>query len=40
MAVYGSLADLLSVASTKFAIKAANLYNEKGGLIDDIALIR
>ncbi|TRZ00643.1 hypothetical protein DNTS_027223 [Danionella cerebrum] len=40
VAVYGSLVDLLSVASTKFGIKAANLYNGKGGLIDDITLIR
>uniref|UniRef100_A0A671SH41 BTB/POZ domain-containing protein KCTD9 n=1 Tax=Sinocyclocheilus anshuiensis TaxID=1608454 RepID=A0A671SH41_9TELE len=40
VAVYGTLADLLSVASTKFGIKAANIYNGKGGLIDDIALIR
>ncbi|KTG42406.1 hypothetical protein cypCar_00011162 [Cyprinus carpio] len=40
VAVYGTLADLLSVASTKFGIKAASIYNGKGGLIDDIALIR
>jgi len=40
VAVYGTLADLLSVASTKFGLKAANIYNGKGGLIDDIALIR
>uniref|UniRef100_A0A8C2HJG2 Potassium channel tetramerization domain containing 9b n=1 Tax=Cyprinus carpio TaxID=7962 RepID=A0A8C2HJG2_CYPCA len=40
VAVYGTLADLLSAASTKFGIKAANIYNGKGGLIDDIALIR
>uniref|UniRef100_A0A671KZL0 BTB/POZ domain-containing protein KCTD9 n=1 Tax=Sinocyclocheilus anshuiensis TaxID=1608454 RepID=A0A671KZL0_9TELE len=40
VAVYGTLADLLSVASTKFGIKAANIYNGKGGLIDDIALVR
>ncbi|KTF71300.1 hypothetical protein cypCar_00049485 [Cyprinus carpio] len=39
-AIYGTLADLLSAASTKFGIKAANIYNGKGGLIDDIALIR
>uniref|UniRef100_A0A673YI91 Potassium channel tetramerization domain containing 9a n=1 Tax=Salmo trutta TaxID=8032 RepID=A0A673YI91_SALTR len=40
VAVYGTLADLLSVASNKLGIKACNLYNGKGGLIDDIALIR
>ncbi|XP_055518410.1 BTB/POZ domain-containing protein KCTD9-like isoform X4 [Leucoraja erinacea] len=40
VAVYGALSDLLSVASSKLCIKAAHLYNGKGGLIDDIALIR
>uniref|UniRef100_A0AAY4E4W9 KHA domain-containing protein n=1 Tax=Denticeps clupeoides TaxID=299321 RepID=A0AAY4E4W9_9TELE len=40
VAVYGTLGDLLSVASTKLGIKASNVYNGKGGLIDDIALIR
>ncbi|XP_059819649.1 BTB/POZ domain-containing protein KCTD9 isoform X2 [Hypanus sabinus] len=40
VAVYGALSDLLSVASSKLSIKAAHLYNGKGGLIDDIALIR
>uniref|UniRef100_A0A8C9ZQ76 Potassium channel tetramerization domain containing 9a n=1 Tax=Sander lucioperca TaxID=283035 RepID=A0A8C9ZQ76_SANLU len=40
VAVYGTLSDLLSVASNKLGIKAASLYNGKGGLIDDIALIR
>ncbi|XP_072514798.1 BTB/POZ domain-containing protein KCTD9b isoform X1 [Salminus brasiliensis] len=40
VAVYGSLADLLSVASSKLGIKAVNIFNSKGGLIDDIALIR
>nr|XP_033806356.1 BTB/POZ domain-containing protein KCTD9 isoform X3 [Geotrypetes seraphini] len=40
VAVYGSLSDLLSVASSKLGIKAASIYNGKGGLIDDIALIR
>uniref|UniRef100_A0AAR2KWE4 KHA domain-containing protein n=1 Tax=Pygocentrus nattereri TaxID=42514 RepID=A0AAR2KWE4_PYGNA len=39
-AVYGTLSDLLSVASNKLGIRASNLYNGKGGLIDDIALIR
>uniref|UniRef100_A0A673YYC7 BTB/POZ domain-containing protein KCTD9 n=1 Tax=Salmo trutta TaxID=8032 RepID=A0A673YYC7_SALTR len=39
-AVYGTLTDLLSVATNKLGIKACNLYNGKGGLIDDIALIR
>ncbi|XP_078421877.1 BTB/POZ domain-containing protein KCTD9 isoform X1 [Cetorhinus maximus] len=40
VAVYGTLPDLLSVASNKLSIKAVHLYNGKGGLIDDIALIR
>lgn len=40
VAVYGTLSDLLSVASNKLGIRACNLYNGKGGLIDDIALIR
>uniref|UniRef100_A0A4W4DR06 KHA domain-containing protein n=1 Tax=Electrophorus electricus TaxID=8005 RepID=A0A4W4DR06_ELEEL len=40
VAVYGTLSDLLSVASNKLGIRAANLYNGKGGMIDDIALIR
>lgn len=40
VAVYGTLSDLLSVASNKLGIRATNLYNGKGGLIDDIALIR
>ncbi|XP_056889446.1 BTB/POZ domain-containing protein KCTD9a isoform X3 [Takifugu flavidus] len=40
VAVYGTLPDLLSVASNKLGIKASCLYNAKGGLIDDIALIR
>ncbi|XP_054587289.1 BTB/POZ domain-containing protein KCTD9a isoform X2 [Nothobranchius furzeri] len=40
VAVYGTLSDLLSVASNKLGIKASSLYNGKGGLIDDIALIR
>uniref|UniRef100_A0A8C4X2R4 BTB/POZ domain-containing protein KCTD9 n=1 Tax=Erpetoichthys calabaricus TaxID=27687 RepID=A0A8C4X2R4_ERPCA len=40
VAVYGTLADLLSVASNKLGIKASSFYNGKGGLIDDIALIR
>ncbi|XP_060712387.1 BTB/POZ domain-containing protein KCTD9 isoform X2 [Hemiscyllium ocellatum] len=40
VAVYGALSDLLSVASNKLSIKASHLYNGKGGLIDDIALIR
>ena len=34
------LSDLLSVASNKLGIKATSVYNGKGGLIDDIALIR
>uniref|UniRef100_A0A8C2GIG2 BTB/POZ domain-containing protein KCTD9 n=2 Tax=Cyprinus carpio TaxID=7962 RepID=A0A8C2GIG2_CYPCA len=40
VAVYGTLSDLLTVASNKLGIRACNLYNGKGGLIDDIALIR
>lgn len=40
VAVYGTLVDLLSVASSKLGIKASNIYNGKGGLIDDIALVR
>ncbi|KAM4577373.1 BTB/POZ domain-containing protein KCTD9a isoform 1-T1 [Odontesthes bonariensis] len=40
VAVYGTLSDLLSVASNKLGIKASCLYNGKGGLIDDITLIR
>ncbi|XP_007431080.2 BTB/POZ domain-containing protein KCTD9-like [Python bivittatus] len=40
VAVYGTLSDLLSVASNKLGIKATSVYNGRGGLIDDIALIR
>ncbi|XP_068167158.1 BTB/POZ domain-containing protein KCTD9a isoform X1 [Antennarius striatus] len=40
VAVYGTLSDLLSVASNKLGLKAVCLYNGRGGLIDDIALIR
>lgn len=40
VAVYGTLSDLLSVASSKLGIRATSLYNGRGGLIDDIALIR
>ncbi|CAM9346248.1 unnamed protein product, partial [Lampetra planeri] len=40
VAVYGALSDLLTVSSNKLGIKASCLYNAKGGLIDDIALIR
>uniref|UniRef100_A0A2K5NFJ4 BTB/POZ domain-containing protein KCTD9 n=1 Tax=Cercocebus atys TaxID=9531 RepID=A0A2K5NFJ4_CERAT len=40
VAVYGTLSDLLSVASSKLSIKATSVYNGKGRLIDDIALIR
>uniref|UniRef100_A0A3B3T2C5 Potassium channel tetramerization domain containing 9b n=1 Tax=Paramormyrops kingsleyae TaxID=1676925 RepID=A0A3B3T2C5_9TELE len=40
VAVYGTLVDLLSVASAKLGIRASNVYNGKGGLIDDITLIR
>uniref|UniRef100_A0A2K6E301 KHA domain-containing protein n=1 Tax=Macaca nemestrina TaxID=9545 RepID=A0A2K6E301_MACNE len=40
VAVYGTLSDLLSVVSSKLSIEATSVYNGKGGLIDDIALIR
>lgn len=40
VAVYGSLDDLLSVASSKLGIRASSVYNGNGGLIDDISLIR
>ncbi|XP_029459964.1 BTB/POZ domain-containing protein KCTD9 isoform X4 [Rhinatrema bivittatum] len=40
VAVYGTLSDLLSLASSKLGIKATSIYNGKGGLIDDITLIR
>uniref|UniRef100_A0A2K6E3M1 KHA domain-containing protein n=1 Tax=Macaca nemestrina TaxID=9545 RepID=A0A2K6E3M1_MACNE len=40
VAVYGTLSDLLSAASSKLGIKATSVYNGKGRLIDDIALIR
>nr|AAH90472.1 Zgc:113115 [Danio rerio] len=40
VAVYGTLSDLLTLASNKLGLRACNLYNGKGGLIDDIALIR
>ncbi|XP_040915594.1 BTB/POZ domain-containing protein KCTD9b isoform X2 [Toxotes jaculatrix] len=40
VAVYGSLEDLLSVASSKLGIRASSVYNGNGGLIDDITLIR
>uniref|UniRef100_A0AAR2JYF1 BTB domain-containing protein n=1 Tax=Pygocentrus nattereri TaxID=42514 RepID=A0AAR2JYF1_PYGNA len=33
VAVYGSLVDLLSVASAKLGIKAASIFNSKGGII-------
>uniref|UniRef100_A0A8C5PJ54 BTB/POZ domain-containing protein KCTD9 n=1 Tax=Leptobrachium leishanense TaxID=445787 RepID=A0A8C5PJ54_9ANUR len=38
--VNGSLPDLLSLASTKFGIHATSLYNERGGHLEDIDLIR
>uniref|UniRef100_A0A2I2ZGM6 KHA domain-containing protein n=1 Tax=Gorilla gorilla gorilla TaxID=9595 RepID=A0A2I2ZGM6_GORGO len=40
VAAYGTLSDLLSVASSKFGIKATSVYNGKGGLNDDTVLIR
>ncbi|KAM4719364.1 BTB/POZ domain-containing protein KCTD9-like isoform 2-T2 [Anableps anableps] len=40
VAVYGSMEDLLNVASSKLGIRASSVYNGNGGLIDDIALIR
>uniref|UniRef100_A0A2K5JSC7 BTB domain-containing protein n=1 Tax=Colobus angolensis palliatus TaxID=336983 RepID=A0A2K5JSC7_COLAP len=39
VAVYGTLFDLLSVASSKVGIKDTSVYKEKGGLIDDMPLI-
>ncbi|XP_068128422.1 BTB/POZ domain-containing protein KCTD9 [Hyperolius riggenbachi] len=35
-----SFSDLLSLASEKFDIHATSVYNERGGQIDDIALVR
>ncbi|XP_034534712.1 BTB/POZ domain-containing protein KCTD9-like, partial [Notolabrus celidotus] len=40
VAVCGSLEDLLSVASSKLGITASSVYNGKGGLVDDVTLIR
>lgn len=41
IAVYdSSISDLLSLASKKLGIHATNVYNDRGGHIDDIALIR
>ncbi len=40
VAVYGSMEDLLSVASSKLGIRASSVYNGNGGLIDDFTLIR
>uniref|UniRef100_A0A2I3GTG0 KHA domain-containing protein n=1 Tax=Nomascus leucogenys TaxID=61853 RepID=A0A2I3GTG0_NOMLE len=40
VAVCGTLSDLLSVASSKLGVKATSVYDGKGGLIDDLALIR
>ncbi|KAK1884171.1 BTB/POZ domain containing protein KCTD9 [Dissostichus eleginoides] len=40
VAVFGSLEDLLSAASSKLGIKVSRVYNENRGLIDDITLIR
>uniref|UniRef100_A0A2K5JSH2 KHA domain-containing protein n=1 Tax=Colobus angolensis palliatus TaxID=336983 RepID=A0A2K5JSH2_COLAP len=37
VAVYGTLFDLLSVASSKVGIKDTSVYKEKGGLIDDMS---
>ncbi|NP_001091383.1 potassium channel tetramerization domain containing 9 S homeolog [Xenopus laevis] len=38
--VTGSLSDLLSLASITFGIQATQVFNENGGQIDDISLIR
>lgn len=40
VAVYGSMEDLLSVASSKLGIRASSVHSGNGGLIDDMALIR
>uniref|UniRef100_A0A3B5AF14 KHA domain-containing protein n=1 Tax=Stegastes partitus TaxID=144197 RepID=A0A3B5AF14_9TELE len=40
VAVFGSMDDLLSAASSKLGIRASSVYNGNGGLIDDVALIR
>ncbi|KAM3600205.1 uncharacterized protein V6R79_019471 [Siganus canaliculatus] len=40
VAVYGSMEDLLCVASSKLGIRASSVYNGNGGLIDDVTLIR
>lgn len=40
VAVFGSLEDLLTVASSKLGIRASSVYTGNGGLIDDVALIR
>ncbi|XP_034752925.1 BTB/POZ domain-containing protein KCTD9-like [Etheostoma cragini] len=40
VAVYGSLEDLLSVASSKLGVRASSVHNGNGGLIDDVTLIR
>uniref|UniRef100_A0AAQ5Y749 BTB/POZ domain-containing protein KCTD9 n=1 Tax=Amphiprion ocellaris TaxID=80972 RepID=A0AAQ5Y749_AMPOC len=40
VAVFGSLEDLLTAASSKLGIRASGVYNGNGGLIDDVALIR
>ncbi|XP_053728595.1 BTB/POZ domain-containing protein KCTD9b isoform X1 [Synchiropus splendidus] len=39
-AVFGSMEDVLSVASVKLGIRASCVYNGNGGLIDDVTLIR
>ncbi|KAE8619104.1 hypothetical protein XENTR_v10009606 [Xenopus tropicalis] len=38
--VSGSLSDLLSLASIRFGIQATQVFNENGGQIDDVSLIR
>uniref|UniRef100_A0A2K6SNM9 KHA domain-containing protein n=1 Tax=Saimiri boliviensis boliviensis TaxID=39432 RepID=A0A2K6SNM9_SAIBB len=40
VAIYGTLSDLLSVASSKLSIEATSVYNGKGGLIDGVVSIR
>ncbi|XP_056427120.1 BTB/POZ domain-containing protein KCTD9 [Hyla sarda] len=35
-----TISDVLSLASSKLGIRAVGVYNDKGGLIDDVALIR
>ncbi|XP_024154715.1 BTB/POZ domain-containing protein KCTD9b [Oryzias melastigma] len=40
VALFGSMEDLLSTASSKLGVRASSVYNGNGGLIDDVSLIR